>query len=241
VHTSGVTRRASEISKYKDFESIEIDDFRSSTSRTSLKTGISVFWLKKFIRVTAIRFGFLSESNTTKDLHSIKPWVLALRGHYNEIQFEDESLRKLYELFKPRIQGDNLASCSLGIHYRLGDLVTLESKGPVFPELIAQQIDSLLGSNSIDIKIYSDSGELALNLLSPLVDGNIKIKIVEATAEQTISMLIEERFFVGTSSKISVWVAVFRALILGKNGTYMPKSFEKELRAHGANSLINYY
>ena len=241
VHTSGVTRRPSEISKYKDFDSVEVDDFKGAPIEPLSIPKISRFRVRKLIRLAAIRFGFLSESNTAKDLHGMKPWVLALRGHYTEIQFEDESLGKLFLLLSSGTERDSLTLNSLGIQYRLGDLVTLENKGPVRPELVAQQVNSLLNLHKFEIKIYSDSGELALKLLSPLINSSVNMKIVEATAEQTINMLSQEEFFIGTSSKISVWVAVFRSLVLGRNGTYMPQSFEKELRAHGVTSQINYF
>ena len=241
VHTSGVTQRSAEISRYKEFNTFEKNDFKNTSSPVHSKTQRSIFQPKRFIRKTMIKIGLLSESNTTKDLREIKWWVLALRGHYTEIQFDNVILKTIYELIESENEVKQFFSNSLGIHYRLGDLVSLENKEPIRPELIAQQINSLLDLKSYDIRIYSDSGELAFDLLSPLINSSINIEIVEATAAQTIVMLSKEELFIGTSSKISVWVAVFRSLILDKNGTYMPKSFERELRAHGVNSVIHYF
>lgn len=60
-----------------------------------------------------------------------------------------------------------------GIHYRLGDLLTLNTKKPVKPERLANSIANQINkSTSKDILyLYSDSLDQARKLLEPRIGG----------------------------------------------------------------------
>ena len=89
--------------------------------------------------------------------------------------------------------------------------------------------------------MHSDSLALAVDLLRPSVPTGISLEGVPVTAEESIVLLSNCSHFIGTTAKISVWVTIFRNVLLEKDSTFMQLSFEKQLKAHGVIDGINYY
>ncbi|NDB85007.1 MAG: hypothetical protein EB127_20245, partial [Alphaproteobacteria bacterium] len=70
--------------------------------------------------------GILARANSDKELNRLKPWVLEVRGHYADVQVNDIELSRLRTLMGIDLEGTEINCCS--VHYRLGDLIHLESK-----------------------------------------------------------------------------------------------------------------
>jgi len=245
VHTSGVTERKSEIRKYKDIKSFEVADYAMKNQFVTIAArGFQqnyIFFLKTFLKKITLRLGFLSESNTLDELNATKPWVLSLRGHYTRIPFNTDSLRLLFELIDRNLDEKKVIKDNIGIQYRLGDLVSLENKSPVRPQSILTCIQKISITSNPGIQIFSDSLPLALDLLRPLIPDTIEIQGVVAEPDEAIILLSKLPYFIGTTAKLSVWVAVFRSLLLFQSNTYICSSFEKELNSHGVTHLVEYY
>lgn len=244
VHTSGITERSSEISHYKHIKSTEISDFNSNVlegdKAKKIEKNVLRTRAEKWIRNFLIISGFLSESNNTHELNRIKPWVLTIRGHYTRIQFNIKTLERLYKAIEGNNQLGERDDC-LGIQYRLGDLTKLSNKYPTSPDAILDAIHQIdLGEIKRAI-VFSDSLDEALDLLRTKWPNQIFLEGSSAGPEEAILKLCKCNYFIGTTAKLSVWIVVFRVLLLKNSNNFIQENFKEELEAHGILSGITYY
>ena len=101
---------------------------------------------------------------------------------------------------------------------------------------------SLLKEISNGITIFSDSPTVAAANLSQLFDTDVEY--MKSSPESTIIDCFNSRTFIGTSSKLSIWIAIFRILIKTENNeTLLPKNLELNLRRnlpHDFGKIIFY-
>jgi len=221
LHENGVTKRKSAISKFFSIAEIrQIQDFaepkivnNNSINHSSLR----INWLKRFIKMLLKKSGLLSYCNSSDDFMKLKPWVLSVRGNYYRRTISDNALIQIHSKFQANgflINGQSKESC---IHYRLGDLLTLAEKQPNEPSRVFQALKILNSHSQIEtLQIFSDSPELALENLSHYV-GALQVESHSGEILEVFFRLIEAENFIGTSSKISEWVLIFR-LYLQVNG-----------------------
>lgn len=245
VHTSGVTERFSEIEQYTAINSIEVRDYMSSSqsgaSAPRTRNVTILPRIKNVFRCAMKVIGFLSESNSRSEFENIKPWVLSLRGHYTRIHFNSDALLRLYKLIEADTSITDTNNNYIGIQYRLGDLVALKNKFPTMPEAIVACIQNINDDSVDEIKVHSDSLDVALRLLRPLIPKGLDLEAVPANPMETIILLSNSSYFIGTTSKISVWVAIFRNILIQNPNTYMKVSFRRQLEEHGINQGVHYY
>lgn len=235
IHTSGVTRRTLEI----NFTSLNVksavaEDYRNSNSQmakiASKKVSVLLISaLKSFIRRMVEEAKFVLNSNNDKSFTAIKPWTLSLRGHYTNLTLKPNLVQQLYNLL---FQSNLLEQFpSTVIHYRLGDLIYLESKSPVTPQRIVKLIEelfitperALLLTDASPEEYYSFVGESKfLKDLKPINQSPLK----------TLESCIRSEILIGTSAKLVIWAAIFRQFIFQRN-SYLPK----ELRWSKTNGL----
>jgi hypothetical protein len=99
----------------------------------------------------------------------------------------------------------------LAIQYRLGDLLNLPDKGFVDPKLLIDITNSIAGKSNISKTILlTDSPAEATQLLDT---GKRNWKVANLSPISTIKICVESSEFIGTNSKISFWISVFRAFI----------------------------
>jgi hypothetical protein len=241
-HTSGVSERVRELplSWLSDYSINEIQDFAKSgmvvepTKTTSIsKTLIT------FLNSVLIRIGLLARANTNLELTRLQPWVLALRGHYTEFRLEDFEVTRLMNLFEipKKRHSDNV----LSIHYRLGDLLNLSSKSYIQPPRISKALIHLSPKN-IPVVIFSDSDS---EDVSSLLASHLKERgssYLRMSPIDTIRSCVNSMEFLGTNSKLSLWIAIFR---LKENRiTAIPKELlnhlnnEIDLQNHGQNLSV---
>ena len=242
-HTSGVSRRTTEFDfKSLGVESRQIEDFKGkevpATSFISNKRipGRLFHFLKalavKFVKGTKI----IVDANNENSFSSIKPWTLALRGHYTNIGLEYDLVKDLYALLIRSQDHVKVNSSKVVVHYRLGDLLTLKEKSPVSPERIDAILSTII---SIDIvpMLLTDSSQDEFSKF--VVQSSTLHKCVPITLDplHTLQICIGAEVFVGTGAKISLWAAIFRQFQFQRK-SYLPY----ELMWSAKNGLIsNWY
>ena len=209
-HTSGVSERVRELplSWLSDYSINEIQDFAKSRMGVGPSQSTSTSkTLVSFLNSVLIRIGLLARANTDLELRRLKPWVLALRGHYTEFRLEDLEITRLMSLFEisKKRPFDNV----LSIHYRLGDLLKLSSKSYIQPNRIKEALNHLSHKN-IPVVILSDSdSEVVSSLLASHLNerGSSYLRM---SPIDTIRSCVNSVEFLGTNSKLSLWIAIFR-------------------------------
>jgi len=242
-HTSGVSRRTIEF----DFESIgvaskQIEDFNgkdvTTTGFISNKGILGRFF--QFLKVLTVRFlkgtKIIVEANSDTSFSSIKPWTLALRGHYTNISLENDLVKDLYALLINSRNHTKVNSSKVVIHYRLGDLLTLKEKSPVSTERIDAILSLIIAENVVPMLLTDSSEDEFSKYVS---QSSILQKCIPITLDplHTLQLCIGAEVFVGTGAKISLWAAIFRQFLLQQT-SYLPN----ELKWSAKNGLsINWY
>jgi hypothetical protein len=242
IHTSGVTRRQVEIEPFLSNLSVNvIDDFKKTkfTSGKEYKIYKEIDYLLSFIRrlISNIlsQLGFISVLDSIQEYSNIKPWVVSVRGHYTKVPIATEHLSRLKHFFE-KSDLVNLEDFhqSITIQYRLGDLLNLNSKSFIKPKTVLDIVSAKM--NVLDksqVNILTDSPKEAMRLL----DSNFKgWKVTSFPPIETIHACMNSRFFIGTNSKLSFWIAIFRAIDC-KN-SLIPITFRENLRCVVGNEIL---
>ena len=222
LHSSGVSRRVSELGFLSEFVNFEIvDDFSGlfgnnslQPSKFSLVNAAVVLrkFIKKMLTVSRVVL-FISDD---QDLRKIKFWTISLRGDYSYRLISEQVLLLMQKRSLCRNQKwydkSELPSTSkfnVNLHIRIGDLLTISSKNPIDFARIQNEICYYIEepNDKVRFLLASDSIELAKSHLSSVFPG-LKISSLETDTWSTIGILSSAKIFIGTNSKISVWVAI---------------------------------
>lgn len=218
LHTSGVTERRNELTFLSD--DIEIKEISDYSKPGDSKVGPSVSLrvirvFRRFSRRVFLITRLVVEGNTNSGFNRIKPWTRQLRGHYSTRTISQEALSIMLEKIKCSGKLDDIFFSEsytnrLSLHLRLGDLVSLDTKRPISFESLSYQIGMLLQkySNISTLQVASDTLQSALESLQSTFK-KIEVVGISDSALSVIFLFQNGRVFVGTNSKISVWVAIF--------------------------------
>jgi hypothetical protein len=240
LHSGGVTERLPELPEvFPNFNYEIINDFseKKPTQISSINVSRS---LRKMLSNALYFFRLVVTLNDDDTLSSFKYWTIAVRGHYSYRAISHEFLEKFYKNVNGR-EFQALNTDSISLHYRLGDLMSLEEKEPIDNRRVIQVIH-LVGDRLTDahLELYSDSPREALLLLANS-DLDLAISVREQPPLQLIVACSNSKYFVGTSSKISFWVALVRSEILKKD-SYLPREKKDEFKwLSRTEKLIHYY
>jgi hypothetical protein len=209
LHSGGVTKRMPEVvSLYPEICFEFVDDYTAQFSHSKLSKNRS--FIKILIKDFVLRTGFLSEANGDSEILKIKPWCRTLRGHYSYATVDRLFILDLYKRLLSLVDQDCLENRLVAIHYRLGDLLSLEDKSYIAPSRIVRAVSDLgVPEGSQEISLYSDSPSVAREKLQSL-DSVARLQIHSTSAIETILECSRSRYFIGTSSKISFWIAGIR-------------------------------
>lgn len=236
LHTSGVTKRESELDALSKFVSIvQVSDYKEHSREVSREPKLLVFialilkrLLKRLLQaVGVIRFN--------EGPIRIFPWTLQLRGHYSKREIDRQVIASMFTRFTDTgllLGNHENRRGGLAIHYRLGDLLSLDSKSYIPPSEVLRGIELANKSDfTLDkhIDVYSDTPERALNMLKEISPGFI-FKGYSLSPWKTISELIKYRHFLATNSKIGIWVALFRSLDSEDGTTLIPVQLKDDLK-----------
>lgn len=223
LHTGGITFRSSEI----DFLSnkinlLKVDDYQSSSSKMQFKNSSipSIYSLAKiYIKFLLNFFKFIITDD--KKVLQVRSWTISVRCTYTSNVLRKDDIVHMANILG--INTNSLEQNFLGIHYRMGDLPTLKPESLVPLNSISAVISSLINTGLIldKVKVFSDTIMNDSNLKLP---DRIDCEWISVDTLQTIRDLSQAKCFIGTSSKISLWVAIFRWALDAPGDIYLPNS-----------------
>jgi hypothetical protein len=209
LHTGGITERRSEIDFVSDRINLaSIHDFKSKVGRTNANQLFSFdlrLIFKNFIRNILNHFRFvITDENRVM---AIMPWTTQVRCSYSNIELSSDLIKNLGEIVQFPVE--NIDNNFIGVHLRIGDLVALKPESLVDTSTINRLINNLDQKEKIlnKVIVYSDS-KLNLDSFNSLIDFTIELRNIDTL--NTIFDLAGPRVFIGTNSKVSLWVAIFR-------------------------------
>jgi hypothetical protein len=197
--------------------------------------------VKKFIKLNLIKFGLYATCESKSEFDSIKPWVLVVRGSYNLLPTK-EFISFLYKKLDYRV--GKLSASDVIVHYRLGDLMTLVTKSPINEEILFQQLNSAMKSRSIKSCTILSSDPDYATLKFKELKSSMDISSRYATPMDVLKMGFASKVFLGTNSKISMWV-VFVRINQGLKNNYLPASlkniFIQSYEEHTISDYVTFY
>jgi len=223
LHTGGATARRSEI----DFLSskiniLKVDDYRAGSNSKQLHTNgsKSIFsFIKMNVKFLANCFRFVITDDSK--VFKVRSWTYSIRCTYTSNVLRKQDTIHLAGILG--IDSDNSEQNFLGVHYRMGDLPTIKPSALVPLNSISTVIYELIKVGAVfdKVKIFSDSIVDNSNLQLP---KEIDSEWISVDTLQTIRELSKAKYFVGTSSKVSLWVAIFRWALDAPGDVYLPTS-----------------
>jgi len=236
-HTGGVTKREPAIQFYTR-NVREKNDYKviKSRKKNNVHKNKITSLGKKFLLST----GILANCNDNHGAAKIRPWALSIRGHYSyrEVSFISAIaiLKRIDNEFISEVNSNNLEAIAL--HYRLGDLELLLEKSPINTDQVKSILEKvLITAGAREIYLYSDSILLAK---SKLINSEPDLKIVtrDISPLMTIHECVHSKIFIGTNSKISIWIAILRATKNTNQTSYLPLEI-KHMLIGNENSFTN--
>ncbi len=233
LHTSGVTQRSSELSALaKIVEIVQVTDFKHNEFSIDSEAKVALRGrFKKFILLILQKSKLIL---STEKIEDIKPWTFQLRSHYSRRYIPTKVCESMFNrLVQIELLENSFSEVEdvVGIHYRLGDLLTLENKSYVSHEKIISVIQNLSSQRELNrclIKIHSDSPEVAIQKLSPLSE-DFTIQLVEQNPWETLSALLQYKYLVVTNSKIGIWAIIFKVRLGLPHLIIAPKEMKSDL------------
>lgn len=230
LHTSGVTERSSEIDFLSSYVQIEqIHDFKLKHSGNVVQPSMLQLLLVKFVS----KFKFVIK---TDDIGAIFPWTFQLRGHYSRRPIPTSVILAMMNRFSDLevIDIPEEVSDRTAVHYRLGDLLTLDDKSFVDPATVSEALRICRPEDKIDL--FSDSPTIAIQKLFGVSDG-MNFEVKGGSSWETLNMLLGYRNLVITNSKLGIWALIFRSLRSDLTTLY-PAQISKQVQIN-LNSNIN--
>jgi hypothetical protein len=233
-HDGGVTRRkpevlqllkATEFKQVSDFIlSAPIYKFDQISEIDSPRKRSFIFSFKSFL----LKVGLVSRCNTQVEFSALRPWVLEIRGHYTKITFTPIDFEFLAQRFGFDLSELNFSlfeNLSPGIHFRLGDLLSLAEKDPIPSARIRDAILILKMHMDLDcVRLFSDSLPQALSIIRDFDLGfDLDVIPTDQNIAEAFLSLVQASAFIATPSKVSEWVILFRHLLRVNGLTLVPR------------------
>lgn len=213
-HTAGVTKRFFELESMLNskFNLKVVNDYKEIKNQTrNYKKRI----LKKYLLIVVkfiLNITRLSINlDVTPNLKRIKPWTLEVRGHYSTRHIENYFLDECIKYFNDFAIFAAGTSDALTVHYRLGDLLTITEKSFIDPNYVIRSISEIKKIYPLKrVIIYSDSVEEAKVKLQKIYDIFNVVSFMDSPTQSVIQSCINSSFFLGTNSKVSIWIVKIR-------------------------------
>jgi hypothetical protein len=219
LHTGGVTRRIPEVVElFPEISFSYLDDFSKSSVGAEPGMNSARTWYTSCLKGLLTLLGLMQTCDNDNSFKRVRFWTQSIRGHYSYRTISSEFLLTLSErlqLASQRIEG-KVDVCS--VHYRLGDLLNLENKHPILPITILDELERICkGSDFSAIEIYSDSPSRAQELLDP--HGGQNVFAPDLDTVSVLARATQTEYFIGTSSKVSFWIAAIRSAVFKKQSS----------------------
>ena len=228
LHTGGVTRRLPEVVEiFPEYEYQYEEDFRPRSEASENISSQSKFNLRKALIRFLTLLGLLAYCNGDTSTKKLSPWVLSIRGHYSYRSISAKFLIRFAErcqsLNKTLIPDLNETCVT---HYRLGDLLTITEKKPVSERAIATEYFRIRNEMSFrKLVVFSDSPSEARERFLALIED--EMLVMDSKTSLVIANAIQTQYFIGTSSKISFWIAGIRAVVYQKRSSLPFKNVDQ--------------
>jgi hypothetical protein len=156
-----------------------------------------------------------------EEISKVRVWTRFIDGYHADLRILKDvwtDLSRLIEEQRPQNFISNAGSAkTLSVHWRMGDYIESEANlthGVIHPDEIVRQIQSVVDEYHIEkILIFSDSPLIAKSHLCE-VDFGVNIAFIEGDIWDDMTEMAKSRFFIGSHSSISIFVAF---AILDKN------------------------
>ena len=234
LHTGGVTKRLSELDFIHniDFEIVQINDFHIQDKSYKNKANMSNVKLKILLKKILYTLNFIVSANSNLDFNKVRPWTISIRGHYFNRIVSTEFYSYLLKHIDLEEKHPNLSQIKIAIHYRMGDLLTLTEKSisPAYKIIDAiKQVQKM--HNNLKIYVYSDSPKIAKETLfnAGLTD---KFEVNDLPTMDVIRACIDANYFIGTGSKVSLWIVNIRRYIGATDHNYLDGFDDKLYKEH---------
>ena len=228
LHTGGITARDSEIDFLRDkINLLKVDDYRAGVNNKHSHASSSkpIFYFSKaLIKSLANYFRFMITDD--KKVLKVKFWTFSVRCTYTSNVLRKQDIVHMADILG--ITSNSLEQNFIGVHYRLGDLPSLKPSALVPLDSISKIVNDLIKAGAVidKVRIYSDSIIENSNLQLPReIDSEWK----SVDTLQTISELSKTKYFIGTSSKVSLWIAIFRLCLAVPGSIYLPVNIASNL------------
>jgi hypothetical protein len=233
MHTGGVSERFFELDFLgdSDFEIRQVRDFKKSSFNQSAQIRRAQRIQNQITLITKkilYKTGFIASANTTKEFYGIRPWVISTRGHYSNRAISPSFFNFLLKHIRVNKNANSEKRFKLVIHYRMGDLLVLQSKSPSGADKLVYKVNSvLLHQPDPSIVVYSES---LIEARKALVSAGLQREFVvsDLPTAQLIGQSLEADFFIGTNSKISLWITNLRRYLGLTEVTYL-EGFDRQL------------
>lgn len=230
LHTGGVTNRVSELDFIHniDFETIQINDFQIQDNEyINQAKSIKVVFKRTLVRIIYF-LKFIVSANSSTDFDKVYPWTISTRGHYFNREVSTDFYKYLLGHIKFEKKPIIRSQFEIAIHYRMGDLLTLTEKSISPANKIIDAISQVKKNhNNIKINVYSDSPQIAKETLlsAGLTDEFV---VSDRSTIDVIRACVYANYFIGTGSKVSLWVVNIRRYMGEMNNNFL-EGFDDKL------------
>ena len=237
LHTGGVTRRVPEVAElYPEFEYEYEEDFQKRNQVTVESTGKSRFVLQDTIKWFLSSIGLLAYCDDDEATNKLAPWVISIRGHYSYRTINSNFLSNLADRLE-RINDSKTADLksSCIVHYRLGDLLIITEKNPITAQSVASEFLRVKDNMYFeDLIVFSDSPSEARSRFSPLFSN--EFVVLDSKTSLVIANSVQSKYFIGTSSKVSFWIAGLREVVYQSPSSLPLENLNQFIKSSGTNS-----
>lgn len=238
LHTGGVTERLPEVTSLfpelvyefiKDFDVVkEAQGARRFSKLSNYRS------LRQIVKNILDFLGLSATCNYDRDFMHLKPWVLSCRGHYSYRTIDPNFLSELDSRLNNSVDKFILRNtCS--IHYRLGDLLTLNEKNPISSKCVLSEYQKLEAKWKFkNLVVFSDSPDKANQLFLGMTAANFATP--SSSTVEVMANSLDSEYFIGTSSKISFWISGIRAQVRFKP-SLLPFNNLEQYRGLAGNTI----
>ena len=219
VHTSGVTRRVSEFDfEVLKVEKVQVEDYKARKIETESGRkyphnfmNVKNAW-KKSLRKIIERLSLIQTADTDDSFNSVSFWTFALRGHYTRLNIDELLVQSLYKVLFPSNPKSLVLNQNLVIHYRLGDLLDLDDKGPTSLERVEDILERIEANLDTTLLLSDSSEEEVTRFLA--TSRFLQVSYLQnCDPIATLKLCVQAETFLGTSAKLSLWASIFRSAI----------------------------
>lgn len=223
LHTGGFTKRVSELDFIPDidFEIIQVNDFHIGDTGYGNQVKSNNARFKRFLVRFLYYFNFIVSANSNLEFNKVRPWTVSIRGHYFKRVVSTDFYKYLLGHIKFEEKQIIRSQFEIAIHYRMGDLLTLTEKSISPANKIVNAVKQVKKNhNNVKINVYSDSPQIAKETLfsAGLTD---KFVVSDRSTIDVIRACVSANYFIGTGSKVSLWIVNIRRYMGEVNNNYL--------------------